>query len=191
MLPTLTLAPTISDLDAAPRRAISQLSDAGFRAAQLSASQPGLRPRELDQSGRRDLLATLRRREVSASGIDAWIPPEHDWSHCRSSVPRPRLWHWVAAFKAANVLSTVKAQRSGTLTPDPGTACSVCCCWGSGLPQVLLPCCAPLRAPPVSFYVWVGFLGGWMGKLFALGTPGVRNASVCSCLGSRPCFAKA
>ena len=44
---------------------------------QLSAAQPGLRPRELDRSARRDLLASLRRRELAVGGIDAWVPPGH------------------------------------------------------------------------------------------------------------------
>ena len=46
----------------------------GFRFVQLSASQPGFRPRELDQSSRRDLLASLRRSELTISGLDLWIP---------------------------------------------------------------------------------------------------------------------
>jgi sugar phosphate isomerase/epimerase len=49
----------------------------GFRWAQLSTTQPGLRPRELDQSARRDLMATLRRRELRLAGLDCWIPPGH------------------------------------------------------------------------------------------------------------------
>jgi sugar phosphate isomerase/epimerase len=49
----------------------------GFRSVQLSAAQPGLRPRELDRSGRRDLLARLRRLQLPAAGLDLWIPAAH------------------------------------------------------------------------------------------------------------------
>lgn len=50
---------------------------AGFRAVQLNAAQPGIRPRELDRSGRRDLAAFLRRSDMACAGLDLWIPPEH------------------------------------------------------------------------------------------------------------------
>lgn len=49
----------------------------GFRAVQLSAASAGMRPRELDRSGRRDLVAALRRRGLALSGLDLWIPREH------------------------------------------------------------------------------------------------------------------
>jgi sugar phosphate isomerase/epimerase len=49
----------------------------GFSSVQLSATQSGLRPRDLDQSARRDLLATLRRLELELAGVDLWIPPAH------------------------------------------------------------------------------------------------------------------
>lgn len=49
----------------------------GFRYVQLSATQSGLRPRELGRSARRDLLVQMRRLEMQISGIDLWIPPEH------------------------------------------------------------------------------------------------------------------
>jgi sugar phosphate isomerase/epimerase len=71
------LAATIEPLGVDPRAAFDQLHALGYRQAQLSAAQPGLRPRELDRSARRDLLATLRRRELTVSGIDLWIPPSH------------------------------------------------------------------------------------------------------------------
>ena len=74
---SLCLAPTLADLGADARRGLDRLARDGFRAVQLSAGQPGLRPRELDQSARRDLVATLRRRELSAAGLDLWIPAEH------------------------------------------------------------------------------------------------------------------
>ncbi len=71
------LAVTIAPLGSDVRRTLTRLHDLGVRAAQFSAAQPGLRPRELDRSARRGLLATLTRLELSCSGIDLWIPPEH------------------------------------------------------------------------------------------------------------------
>lgn len=50
---------------------------AGFRAVQLCAATPGLRPRELDRSARRDLAASLRRDDLACSGLDLWIPEQH------------------------------------------------------------------------------------------------------------------
>lgn len=61
----------------APRLVFDRLAGSGFRFVQLDAATPGLRPRELDRSARRDLLATLRRRELTVAGVDMWIPPEH------------------------------------------------------------------------------------------------------------------
>lgn len=74
------LAPTLGPLltaGAAARDLFARLSGMRFRFVQLSATHPGLRPRDLDQSARRDLLATLRRNELAAAGLDAWIPQSH------------------------------------------------------------------------------------------------------------------
>jgi sugar phosphate isomerase/epimerase len=69
-----TLAPLLGRGNLSIKAAFERLSKAGFRTVQLSAAQPGLKPRELDKPSRRDLLATLRRNEMAPSGIDAWIP---------------------------------------------------------------------------------------------------------------------
>lgn len=53
------------------------ISRSGFDGVQLSASQPGLRPRELDAGARRALRERFRRLELVVSGIDLWIPVEH------------------------------------------------------------------------------------------------------------------
>lgn len=60
-----------------PRAAIEWAASLRYRAVQLDATRPGLRPRELDRSARRDLASLLRRRELSLSGLDLFIPPEH------------------------------------------------------------------------------------------------------------------
>ena len=69
-----TLAPTLTGLGERPRVVLDRLAEYGFRAVQLSASQPGLRPPELDRSGRRDLAGRLRRLALAAAGLDLWIP---------------------------------------------------------------------------------------------------------------------
>lgn len=49
----------------------------GVRGITLDASAPDFRPRTLTRSARRDLAASLRRRELAFTGLDLWIPPEH------------------------------------------------------------------------------------------------------------------
>ena len=75
--PQLPLAPTLGPLGDQPRAALDRLAAMGFRYVQLCATQPGLRPRDLDRSARRDLLVRLRRLELQISGLDLWIPPAH------------------------------------------------------------------------------------------------------------------
>ncbi len=75
--PSLLLAPTLASLGDDPRQVMNRLNTEDFRAVQLSATASGIRPRDLDQSARRDVLATLKRNELSLSGIDLWIPVEH------------------------------------------------------------------------------------------------------------------
>jgi sugar phosphate isomerase/epimerase len=69
----VTLAPLGS-----VQEGLEWVSASGIRGVQLSATQAGMRPRDLDVSARRDLRATLRRLELTCSGIDFWIPVE-DW----------------------------------------------------------------------------------------------------------------
>ncbi len=71
------LAPTLAAFGNKPRAALDRLASLAFRAVQLSASQPGMRPRELDRSGRRDLLGLLRRLDINPAGLDLWIPEAH------------------------------------------------------------------------------------------------------------------
>lgn len=75
---SLALAALRSPAAAAdPRAPLEWAAVAGFRHVTLDASAPGLRPRELDRSARRDLAALLRRLELSLVGIDLWIPTAH------------------------------------------------------------------------------------------------------------------
>jgi len=48
----------------------------GIRGVQLDASDPSMRPRDLDASARRDVASRLRRLGLVASGIDCFVPLE-------------------------------------------------------------------------------------------------------------------
>lgn len=71
------LSVTVAPFGAEVRRSIELLAPLGFRFMQLSAAQPGIRPRDLDRGARRDLRAFLARRGTSCSGVDLWIPAAH------------------------------------------------------------------------------------------------------------------
>ena len=60
-----------------PRAVLEWACGLGYRVVQLDVTMPGLRPRDLDQSARRDLRGTLARRGVAISGLDVFIPPTH------------------------------------------------------------------------------------------------------------------
>jgi sugar phosphate isomerase/epimerase len=71
------LASLRQDSAADPRAPLEWAASSGFRWATLDAAAPGLRPRELDRSGRRDLASLLRRLELGFAGLDLWIPTAH------------------------------------------------------------------------------------------------------------------
>ncbi|MSR44752.1 MAG: hypothetical protein EXS15_05250 [Phycisphaerales bacterium] len=71
------LAATIAPLAGEVIEALRSIAQMGFRAAQLSTTHVGTRPRDLDGSGRRDLIVQLRRLELSCGGLDLWIPSAH------------------------------------------------------------------------------------------------------------------
>ena len=62
---------------ATPRGLIEWAARVGARGVRLDGRARGLRARELERSGRRDLASLLRRLELRFSGIDLWVPPEH------------------------------------------------------------------------------------------------------------------
>lgn len=61
----------------APRGRIEWAKSVGARGVHLDAALPGLRPRELDRSARRDLASLFRRLDLAFTGLDLWIPPHH------------------------------------------------------------------------------------------------------------------
>lgn len=66
-----------NDVAMDPRSAIQWAAGLQYRVVQLDGAAAGIRARELDRSGRRDLAALLRRLQLSFSGLDLWIPPAH------------------------------------------------------------------------------------------------------------------
>lgn len=77
----LSLAPTLTPIvratDGTVRKAFSLIAEAGLASVQMDATLSGVRPRELDSTGRRDLIATARRAGISITGIDLFIPRAH------------------------------------------------------------------------------------------------------------------
>ncbi len=59
------------------RSALHWVTSFGYAAVQMDAAMPGLRPRELDQSARRDVLTMLRNRGACVSGLDLFVPTTH------------------------------------------------------------------------------------------------------------------
>jgi hypothetical protein len=62
------------------RSSLDHAAALGLRAVQLDAAAPvgtGVRPRDLDRSGRRDVAASLRRAKLGFAGLDLPIPAAH------------------------------------------------------------------------------------------------------------------
>ena len=68
---------TIPDARERLTSAAEAAARAQIPALHLDATLPGIRPRELDRSARRDLLAIVKRHNVSLTGCDLFIPPTH------------------------------------------------------------------------------------------------------------------
>ncbi|MFG0326980.1 MAG: hypothetical protein ACF8SC_06915 [Phycisphaerales bacterium JB037] len=83
MTGTLPLSLALAGLELEPamrvpvRAGVERAQRSGLRWVQLDAASREVRARDLDRSARRDLAGVLRRGEVSCSGLDLWIPPEH------------------------------------------------------------------------------------------------------------------
>ena len=72
------------------------------------------RARDLSDSGRRDLAATLRRKALAISGIDIWIPPDH-------FVDPAQVDRALAAVRETVELAAVLGRCPVSLTlPSPG-----------------------------------------------------------------------
>ncbi|MBI1369447.1 MAG: TIM barrel protein [Planctomycetes bacterium] len=75
---SVTLAPLVA-AGLSVQQAAERAASAGFRSVQLSAAAKGLRPRELDQRARRDVLMMLSRAGLMLGGLDLMIPRK-DWT---------------------------------------------------------------------------------------------------------------
>ncbi len=124
-----TLAPlsaTIAPLSLEAREAIDTIVAMGYRAVQWSATQTGMRPRDLDASSRRGIVTHLRRLGLACSGVDLFIPSGH-------------------FFDAAQVDRAMDAaERAAELGRDFG-----CCPISIALPEATasnLAALAPIRA---------------------------------------------
>jgi sugar phosphate isomerase/epimerase len=71
----MPLGVTIQPLGRASE-ALDAVASLGLAGVQFDASDPELRPREMSESARRDLVAALRRRGLAASGVDCFVPIE-------------------------------------------------------------------------------------------------------------------
>lgn len=72
-----TVAPLLSHVPGRFKGAFHAIAEAGLHAVQLSASVPGMRPRELDRRARKDLQAQIARSGLMIAGIDLMIPRDH------------------------------------------------------------------------------------------------------------------
>jgi len=98
-----------------PREQIPWARAAGFDAVHLNAAAPGVRPRELDRSARRDLAAIIRREGLDLSGADLWLPPEHLLTPAHADRALAAL---SAAIELIAELSTL-VRGIGTRSPRP------------------------------------------------------------------------
>ncbi len=69
-----TAGPVVRQLSLPLADVAQRLAQAGFGSIQLDATLPGIRPRELSPTARRDLLAVLTRRGLALAGVDLFIP---------------------------------------------------------------------------------------------------------------------
>ncbi|HEX7009165.1 MAG TPA: TIM barrel protein, partial [Phycisphaeraceae bacterium] len=72
-----TLTPMVRRSGGTVQAALARLTRMGFGWVQLDATLAGIRPRELNQRARKDLLALLNRQGIQAGGIDLFIPRRH------------------------------------------------------------------------------------------------------------------
>lgn len=95
------------------RSALAAVSGWGFAGVVLDVTLPGLRPRELDRSARRDIAVQLRRLNLAFAGLDFFIPPSHfaDPGHADRAV--------AAAVAAAELASELAKLTSDALFSMP------------------------------------------------------------------------
>jgi len=93
------LRPLVASTDGTVRAAFAAIANQGLADVQLDATLPGTRPRELDRRARHDLLALARRRGLTPSGLDCFVPTAH------LTAAAPELDRATAALLAAVTLA--------------------------------------------------------------------------------------
>ena len=73
--PRTPVAIATAGLPGDPRRILERIATAGVQAVQLSTDRRGIRPDDLDRSGRQDLRVAVRRRELRLAGLDHGFDP--------------------------------------------------------------------------------------------------------------------
>jgi len=77
----LSLAPSLGalvrDLQIDIRKALAMIAEASFESVVLDVSLKGIRPRELDQRARKDLLAAIARAGLRLGGVELFVPRKH------------------------------------------------------------------------------------------------------------------
>lgn len=138
------------------REQIVEAARLGYRAVQLDAMGEGVRARDLDRSGRRDLASLLRRLDLKLSGLDLWVPPAH-------FVEPARADRAVAAVTQAVELAS---ELAAALGPDPHSG------WGGAVVSLSLPekiapdvvahlrSAAALRGARIADHAWPVNIGG-------------------------------
>ncbi len=72
-----TIRPLVVAGDGSVRGALGELAKMKFEAVQLDATLSGIRPRDLSQRARKDLVALIARHSMQLAGIDLFLPRQH------------------------------------------------------------------------------------------------------------------
>lgn len=120
MLGSFTLSISLAaagegDAPVAPRARIEWAAGLGYRAVQIDVTAPGMRPRELGRSARRDLASLLRRLELGFSGVDLFIPPAHFADPAHADRATTAAAH---AIEFASEVAGLVGPIAGSIAPD-------------------------------------------------------------------------
>ncbi|MBL4591362.1 MAG: hypothetical protein JKY96_05320, partial [Phycisphaerales bacterium] len=104
--------------DGSPRAMLDWGRSVGARGVVLDGARAGFRAREIGRSARRDLAASMRRREIEIAGIDLWIPAEHFAlpEHCGRAV-EVVIQTCVLASELASLVGGRSVGRVSVMTP--------------------------------------------------------------------------
>lgn len=95
------------------RAVITLARTVGYRGLVLDATHPQTRPRDLERSARREIGALLKRNELSASGVDLFIPSEHYLDSARID---KAVHAALGAIELASELATLSDAGAGVVS---------------------------------------------------------------------------